>query len=126
MSADLITSRSLQGQFTNKYYNNSDHLEQDLANALNNEENIEHINKQSEKTKYDVGTVVKISVENQIAYFVAIDEVNEISGIDSSLDNVREGLGSLWYYVGKQGVSDSLVIPVLGTGHSGIPVSREQ
>ena len=126
MSASPITSRSLQGQFINKYYNNSDHLEQDLTNSLNSDENVVIKNKQTGKTQYDVGTVVKVSVEEQIAYFVAIDEVNELSGIESSLDNVREGLGSLWYYVGKQGVLESLVIPVLGTGHSGILVSREQ
>ncbi len=126
MSEGPITPRSLQGQFTNKYYSNSAHLEQDLTNALNNEENVVYNNEQTEKTQYEVGTVVKISVEEQIAYFVAIDEVKELSGIESSLDNVRKGLGSLWYYVGKQGVLDALVIPVLGTGHSGIPVSREQ
>lgn len=126
MSVGSITPLSLQGQFTNKYYNNSDHLEQDLTNSLNSDEHIVKKDMQTEKTQYDIGTVVKISVEEQIAYFVAIDEVNELSGIESSLDNVREGLGSLWYYVGKQGVLDSLVIPVLGTGHSGILVSREQ
>lgn len=126
MSSGPISSQSLQGQFTDRYYSNADHFAQDLTNALNREVNTVYNDEQTEETRYEVGTVVKISIDAQNAYFVAIDELNELSGIESSLDYVRKGLGSLWYYIGKQGLLNPLVIPVLGTGHTAIPVSREQ
>ena len=121
-----VSPESLQGQFTKKYYNKVDYLEQELTNALIAAEFVADEEEPERKESYEIGKVIKVSPGGQVAYFVAIDELREYGGIESSLDNVREGLGSLWYYIGVQGVLDPLVIPVLGTGHSGIPISRER
>ena len=126
ISDRMISSESLQGQFTDEYYDKVEHLEQEITDALIAEEFISDEDKPAQKENYEIGKVVKISPRGQVTYFVAIDEFSEYGGIESSLDNVREGLGSLWYYVGKQRTLEPLVIPVLGTGHSRIPISREQ
>ena len=75
---------------------------------------------------YEIGTVAKVSPRGQIVYLVAIANLNKHGIASSSLDNVRESLGKLWYYIGNQGGFDPLVISILGTGHSRIPVSRQQ
>lgn len=126
ISDGSIPRESLQGQFTNRYYDQVEYLDQALTEALIAEEFILDGEEPERKESYEIGKVIKVSPRGQIAYFVAIDELHEYGGIESSLDNVREGLGSLWYYIGTQGVLDPLVIPVLGTGHSGIPISRER
>ena len=126
MSDGPVSPMSLQAQFTNRYYDKVEYLEQELTDALIAEEFISDEDKPAKKESYEIGKVVKISPRGQVTYFVAIDEFSEYGGVESSLDNVREGLGSLWYYVGKQRTLEPLVIPVLGTGHSGIPISREQ
>ncbi|MCY4552607.1 MAG: DUF6430 domain-containing protein [Candidatus Poribacteria bacterium] len=126
MSDGPISPETLQGQFTKKYYDDVAHLNQALAEALESEKSIVDEDNSAEKESPDIGTVVKVSPRQRLAYFVAIDTLNEHTGVESSLDNVRKGLGSLWQYIGTQGVLDPLVIPVLGTGYSGIPVSREQ
>lgn len=120
-----VSSESLQGQFTNKYYDKVEYLKQELTDALIAEEFVLDGEKPERKESYEIGKVIKVSPRGQVAYFVA-DELREYGGIESSLDNVREGLGSLWYYIGVQGTLKPLVVPVLGTGHSGIPISREQ
>ena len=121
-----VSPESLQGQFTKKYYDKVGYLDQELTNALIAEEFVLDGEEPERKESYEIGKVIKVSPRGQVAYFVAIDELREYGGIESSLDNVREGLGSLWYYIGVQGVLNPLVIPVLGTGHSGIPISRER
>lgn len=121
-----VSPESLQGQFTKKYYDKVGYLEQELTDTLIAEEFVLDGEEPERKENYDIGKVIKVSPRGQVAYFVAIDKLREYGGIESSLDNVREGLGSLWYYIGIQGVLDPLVIPVLGTGYSGIPISREQ
>ena len=126
MSDGPISPETLQGQFTKKYYDDVAHLNQALAEALESEKSIVDEDKSAEKESSDIGTVVKVSARQRFAYFVAIDTLNEHTGVESSLNNVREGLASLWYYIGTQHVLDPLVIPVLGTGYSGIPISREQ
>ena len=126
ISDGMISLESLQGQFTDEYYDKVEYLEQEITDALIAEEFISDEDKPEKKESYEIGKVVRVSPRGQVTYFVAIDELNEHIGVESSLDNVREGLGNLWYYIGTQGVLDPLVIPVLGTGHSGIPVSRER
>ena len=126
MSDGLLSPQTLQGQFTKKYYDEVEHLDQALAKTLERGKGTVDEDKPSGKESPDIGTVVKVLAKEQVAYFVAIDKLNEHEGVESSLDNVRKGLGSLWQYIGTQGVLDPLVIPVLGTGYSGIPVSRER
>lgn len=121
-----ISPETLQGQFTKKYYDEVEHLDQALAKTLESGRGTVDEDKSSGRESPDIGTVVKVLAKEQVAYFVAIDKLNEHEGVESSLDNVRKGLGSLWQYIGTQGVLDPLVIPVLGTGYSGIPVSRER
>lgn len=117
--------QTLQWQFINKFYDIEEHFEHELTKVLK-EEDCEDDENLVEKQRYEIGKVIKVSPREQVAYFIAIDELNEHSGVESSLDNVREGLSNLWYYIGTQGTLVPLVIPVIGTGHCGIPVSREQ
>ena len=126
MSAETISPETLQGQFTKKYYDHVEHLDQALAKSLESNEHAVNEDEPAKKENPDVGRVAKVSSRQRVAYFVAIDKLNEDTGVESSLDNVKKGLASLWVYIGRQSVLDPLVIPVLGTGYSGIPISREQ
>ncbi len=126
MSAETISPETLQGQFTKRYYDDVGHLDQALAQSLESNKRAVNEDKPEKKEGSDVGKVAKVSSRQRVAYFVAIDKLNEDTGVESSLDNVKKGLASLWVYIGRQNVLDPLVIPVLGTGYSGIPISRKR
>ena len=125
ISAGPISEASLQGQFTRRYYDKIEHLDDDLTEALRGEHFTLDNNKPRKKRCYRIGTVAKIRPSNQLAYFVAIADLNEHGTASSSLDNVRESLRSLWSYICYQGEFDPLVIPVMGTGRARIQVPRQ-
>ncbi len=82
-------------------------------------------NSDEERKPYKFGTVVKINVQEQVIYLVAIDELNKEGGASSSLENVRQSLTSLWQYIGKRGSLGHLIIPAIGTKSAGIQVPRD-
>ncbi len=125
MSEGLISGESLQGQFTKQYYDKEEYLDQELEEALKEERFILDDNKPGKKKRYEIGTVAKVLPRNQLAYFLAIADLNEHGVASSSLDNVRESLKKVWSYIGNQGGFDHLVMPVLGTGRARIQVPRE-
>ena len=124
-SNGLISESSLQGQLTKKYYDKPEQLDLDLSKALEDEvennQNPEH---------YKFGTVAKVTAKDrvtakdQVIYLVAIDELNEHGGVSSSLEDVRKSLMALWQYISRRSKRDNLVIPIIGTKSSGIPVPR--
>ena len=114
-----ISEGSLQGQLTKKYYDKPEQLDLDLLKALKDE-----VESNQNPGHYKFGTVAKVTAKNQTVYLVAIDELNEHGGVSSSLEDVRESLMALWQHIGRRSKPDNLVIPIIGTKSSGIPVPR--
>jgi len=82
-------------------------------------------NRRGNSRRYPVGTVVRVNHPQKAAYFVAIADINEHGVASGSLDSVKDALASLWTYVGTRGLKEPLLIPVLGTGFTRLPESRE-
>lgn len=125
ITGGLISSGSLQGQFTKRYYDKEQHLDKELEESLRSEAFAIDRNKPKKNKRYEIGTIAKVSPRNQVAYFVAIAELNSSGIAYSSLDNVRDSLRKLWSYIRNHGGLDRLVIPVLGTGRARIDVPRQ-
>ena len=74
---------------------------------------------------YKFGTIAKIEPKDQVIYFVVIDRLNKQGGVSSGLEDVRQSLKTLWQHLGEGSKRGNLVIPIIATRFSGIPVSRE-
>lgn len=98
----------------------------DLEESLKDQKYIMDGNKHGKERCYEIGTVARVRSESKDIYLVAIDTLNRYGVPESSLENVIESLEKLWYYIGNQGGFTPLVIPILGTGHSRIPITREE
>jgi hypothetical protein len=122
----LISSRSLQGAFTKKYYNKSEHLDTDLASALQPEKVVS--TRESlvggKRDKYSIGTVARVAPKGKTTYLLAITELNENGVCESSFENVKQALASLWGFVRSKGSYEPLSIPILGTGHGRLNTPR--
>ena len=122
----LIHPDSLQGQFTKRYYDKVEHLDLELEDALKNEEPTTVEESIGKSQCYEIGTVVKVHPRGQVAYLVAIADMDKNGKVSSHPEDVLKSLAKLWHYIRKQGGYDPLVIPVLGTGRARILVKREQ
>ena len=127
ISNDLISEDSLQGRFTLKYYRKKmEYLDHVLEEQLKNQKfTLMEDNRKGKKKRYDPGTVVKLHLENQVTYLVAVADMNEHGVATGSFEKIIECLGKLWHYIGEQGALGHLVVPVLGTGRARINVPRE-
>lgn len=118
---------SVQGQFTQRYYDNAEHLDHDIEKELEDREyTVIEDNRKGKKKRYKIGTVIKLQPREQVTYLVAAADMNEHGRDSGSLEDMKQGLGDLWDYIGDRGQIVPLVMPVLGTGHAGINIPREE
>ena len=122
----LISEQSLQGAFTKKYYEKSQHLDADLVTALKLNEviTIRESLVGGKKEKYGLGTVALVTPKGKTTYLLAISELNENGVAESSFENVKQALAALWGFVSSKGRYEPLLVPILGTGHGRINTPR--
>ena len=127
ISNQLISATSIQGAFTQKYYDgDSLRLDAELAPSLAALACSPLAGKRVGKTDlYPPGTVVKLSPSSRTAYFVALADINESGVASSTFQAVQFALAELWVEVASKGTKEPLVAPVLGTGFSRITEPRE-
>lgn len=123
----LISTKSIQGQFTEKFYENVKHLDVDLDDALKNEVCTKITNEKPGKRQlYKIGTVAKLTNKKVEAYFLAIASLNEHGVASSSFENIQESLSCVWVFIANRGSINPLVVPILGSGYSRVEAPRGQ
>lgn len=139
-SDNFISPKSVQGQFYKKYYKSISHLDNDLTNSLANETPIMTLNRtKSKNQQYSIGTVAKLThIKNAPfwkvwsddiefrSYWLAMADVNEFGKPTSNFENLQVSLGELWQFVATKGHLENLIIPILGSGRTGINEKRER
>ena len=123
----IISSDSIQGQFTKRYYDKIDHLDKDISHELKNEEfELLQDGRKGKVERYPLGTVVKIRSKNQTAYFLAIAELNKHGNASGSFENLKTALSSLWEFIASRGDFESLIVPILGSGFTRLQNKRDE
>lgn len=137
---NFISPESIQGQFYKKYYKNISHLDNDLEISLANEIPTHILNRTKSKIKqYNIGTVAKLAHTKSSpfwnlwaddiefrSYWLAMADVNEFGKPSSNFENLQISLGELWQFIATKGHLENLVIPILGSGRTGINERRER
>ena len=119
----VISHDSLQGKFTKEFYDNVDHLDRDLEQAL---AGLMATGKSRRgRPAWPIGTVVELKPKGTTVYMVAVAELNDHGVARGSKEHVLESLGRLWYFIGERGELDPVCIPILGTGRARAMARRE-
>jgi Domain of unknown function (DUF6430) len=117
---ELISLRSIQGQFTKLYYSSVTHLDAELDAQLRNEsfEQLNQSDKSIGKLKcYEYGTVARVNSSKRTTYFLAMVTMNTHGVATCSIEDLRASLSGLWQHISEKGGGlPNLRIPVLGTG----------
>lgn len=131
LSDNLISEKSVQGQFTRMYYDSYNHLDIDIASSLTtanySEENPLYLGKDK---RYDLGTVARLSIKKDNkrlfwTYLFALAKLNEHGICQSNIGEFQQTLPSLWSYIQTKGELSDLSLPILGSGFCRIDSSRE-
>lgn len=122
-----ISENSLQGQFTKYFYPNVTHLDRDIEESLKGQPFTQLDGKRVGKNKrYKLGTVVKLELKKRLVYLVAVAHMNEHGVCEQTpFESVQDSLASTWEYIARCGDISPLVIPLIGSGHARVCVSRE-
>ena len=131
MTNGLISENSLQGQFTNKYYHDSIHLDSDINKALASISDFEDLSGQVPRKgkckKYPLGTVAKVTPGDRRFYLLAIAHMNPQGNAESTFHMISDALNGLWQFLGDAGdYEKELVIPVIGKGPARVAEPREE
>lgn len=125
---NLISKKSVQGQFTLKYFKEPKYLDTDINKVLETHEPPVEIQSKTigRKYRYEIGKVVPLSLKEGVyAYLLAIGDMNDTGVASTSFEEILSSLAALWEHIKEKGDVEQINIPVLGTGRGRIMESRE-
>ncbi|EJL63880.1 macro domain-containing protein [Flavobacterium sp. CF136] len=127
MASGIISKKSLQGQFTQKYYpGDVPKLDKEIEDGLAGY-SFTAIQKQAGKTKrYDFGTTVKLRYADQFFYWFAMSDLNYSNNAKTTLKNVHQALDGLWEFIETKGEKQDIVIPLIGSGLGRLSIGRKK
>lgn len=131
IAENRISEKSVQGQFTNKYFDSRSHLDSDIANSLNNTSHtVENPIYLGKDKVYELGTVAKFPVKKkkklQQVYLFALAKLNEHGVCQSDIGEFQRTLPSLWNFIYTKGGLPDLAMPILGSGFCRIDATHEE
>ncbi len=130
LTGGLISPRSIQGQFTTKYYNSVRHLDSEIEAQLRGEP-FQLLTSEEKRVgkllSYPMGSVAKVDANGRIAYLVAMARMNPHGVVNCSLEDLRTSLVSLWQFIAEKGGGlPRLRVPILGTGFGKLVMPRQE
>lgn len=126
LSNNIISPRSLQGQFTEKFFSgNISELNSKIESQLNNVEFIE-VNKEGKSKRYPLGTSVKFNVNGEFYYWFAMAEMNQSNNVKTSLNQLQMSLDGLWDFMENSSEKLPTIIPLVGSAFGRISVKRKK
>ncbi len=130
MDDEFISIHSVQGQYQEKFFHNAlSRLDNELSQALRDYSyELVQDGRHTNRKKYPIGSVCKISRGSEHDYFLAVVDINKYGKPENvTLDNITCSLFSFWQQINKIGHLESIRIPIIGTGRAGLKnASRDQ
>lgn len=126
MDRDFISIKSIQGQFQKKHYG-TDFSELDAAikrsldEYFPNQYKVLNDRNKTNCNRYDIGTVAKVTIKGQHFYFLAVADVSKNGKPeDVTMQSITKALVGFWDFLSKEGHTEPITIPVIGTGRAGL------
>ena len=126
MDNDFISAKSIQGQFQRKYYGAdlsalNAALKRYLEEYYPNRYKELKDRRKTNSRRYDIGTVAKVTLKDQHFYFLAVADVSKNGKPENvTMQNITKALVNFWDFLVKEGHTEPIMIPVIGTGRAGL------
>lgn len=126
IASGIISSKSLQGQFTEKLFQgNIQSLDSHISQALQGIQ-FNTVNKPGKTQRYEFGTTVKFRIANDFYYWFAMSDLNSNNNAKTDLNNVQKALDGLWNFIEQKGEKQDTVIPLIGAGLGRIKTKKKK
>lgn len=133
----LVTPNSIHGEWIKVFCDNMKISVQDLNERIQNNLDIQgykatKVYTKEEKTRgnlrsYEIGTVATIDGNNNVSFLLlAISEFDSNNNARATKKMIRESVDKLIEFYDKNGQSDHLYMPLIGTGTSRADLTHEQ
>jgi hypothetical protein len=117
VASGKISSQSLQGQFTAKYFTgNQNLLIEEVKKGLDG----------LDGPPYPMGTTIPVNTHGKTFYFTAIATLNAEGNASTTIPDVKKALNGLWDHVRRAGELQELAVPLIGTGRGRLQVPRNK
>ena len=126
IQSGLISPRSVQGQFTNKYVSSITSLNSAIESQLTDMPFRELTERKGKQKQYEIGTVCRIETTGPTAYMVAICHMNKHGTAEGQFQYIQDALPRLWQFIAQRGQKEKLCIPIVGSGFSRVSEKREK
>ncbi|WP_293679268.1 macro domain-containing protein [uncultured Phenylobacterium sp.] len=127
LGAPLIAERSVQGQFTKRYFPNEETLDLSIGKALEGIAGEQLDGPRAGKSVlYPMGTTIEVKAAGGVrSFWVAMADLNEHGTAITNLSNLELALSELWVHMGERGTCDTVVMPAIGSRFGQMTISRE-
>lgn len=123
----IISIKSLQGQFTQKFYQqNIAELDEKLNRGLEGIAFTETTKEAGKSRRFDFGTTVKLREGDQFFYWLAMSDLNYNNNARTTISNVQKALDGLWDFISLKGEKLDTAIPAIGSGLGRLTISRKK
>lgn len=127
ISQGIISKKSLQGQFTQKFFHdNLNGLDKAIENSIGGKIHTISTKTFGKLKRYEIGTVAKLELSDERFYFVAMSDLTDEGNAITSKENIEKSLKCFWEYVKFSGEMEDIVVPLVGTGRGRINIRRKQ
>lgn len=126
MNDCFISEKSIQGKFQKKMYGMDfskldAEIKQSLDDCYADDFEILTDRIKTNRNRYKIGTVAKVTVKNQHFYFLAVADVSKSGKTENvTMESMTQALVGMWEYLSKNGHTEPITIPVIGTGRAGL------
>ena len=124
-----IDVKSVQGQYTRRFCDSLEILNQQIEKALEGirfTERDEADKPYGSRKKYSVGTIAPVKCSDKKAYFVAVATLNAHRIASATRNDLLDALPVLWENIRIGGGMEPISVPVLGSGYSRLNAKREE
>lgn len=127
ISSGLISPDSVQGIFTNKFFNgNTEELDKQINASLKGTKSTDYPEGKGNKKRYPIGTVARVDAHGKAFYLLAMSELNEAGNAKTDVRMLDAALDRLWCYIGEKGELGDTATAIIGTGRGRIKLSRKK
>lgn len=116
---------SVHGELLRRYYSSKpEHLDGDIEAKLKQLAQRGYVREVEGENRFEIGTVVPIRQSDRLFYLLALTRMSEAGRANCEVNDYREALAKLWVFISERGDKGTVVVPMLGTGHARLPLTR--